>query len=159
MKGRHDRALLDRGLLTRAFGVLGATEALMALGAFTAVLVTGGWRWGESPDGDLLAVASGTAFATISLCQMANAFACRSESRPVWRLALAGNPSVLAAVAAEVVLLVVFLGVPLFSTTLGGGWPSALGWAMAAAGALTLVAADGLAKGWVARGRRPRRMS
>ena len=153
MSGRHDRALLDRGLLTRAFGVLGATEALLSMGAFTAVLVAGGWRWGEIPAGDLLAVASGATFATISLCQMANAFACRSESRPAWRMALTGNPSVLAAIGAEIALLLVFLGVPMIGDTLGGSWPSLLGWCVAGAGAVALLVVDGLAKAWVARHR------
>ncbi|MGL5809994.1 MAG: cation transporting ATPase C-terminal domain-containing protein, partial [Nocardioides sp.] len=86
-----------------------------------------------------------------SLCQMANAFACRSESVPIWRLRLVGNPAVGWAVAAEVALLVTFLAVPALSGLLGGSWPSASGWAMALAGALALVVVDGVAK---AHGRR-----
>ncbi|MGL5810886.1 MAG: HAD-IC family P-type ATPase, partial [Nocardioides sp.] len=111
MEGRHRGAVVDRRLLSRAFGVLGATEAAASMAAFAAVLLAGGWVWGATLSGPLLATASGTAFAAISLCQMANAFACRSESVPIWRLRLVGNPAVGWAVAAEVALLVTFLAV------------------------------------------------
>ena len=49
---------------------------------FTAVLLAGGWALGETPSDVLLASASGAAFAAIAVGQMANAFACRSTSRP-----------------------------------------------------------------------------
>jgi magnesium-transporting ATPase (P-type) len=154
MRGRASRSLLDRALLTRALGVLGPTEALMALGACTVVLLAGGWRWGMTPDDQLLLAASGATFAAIAFAQMANAFACRSSVLPVWRLSPGSNPLVLAAVAGELVLLLVFLGVPPLAHLLGGGWPSALGWIGAAAAALALVAVDALAK-WLQH-RRPR---
>jgi hypothetical protein len=87
-------------------------------------------------------VASGSTFAAIAFGQMANAFACRSSVLPVWRLSVSSNPLVLAAVGAELVLLVVFLGVPGVAHLLGGGWPSALGWTGAAATAVVLVGVD-----------------
>jgi magnesium-transporting ATPase (P-type) len=146
MQGRRASAVVDRALLLRAFAVLGATEALVSMVAFTVVLRSGGWSWGADPADDLLALASGTAFAAISIGQMANAFACRSNSRPVWRLRLAGNRLVLAAVGAEVVLLVAFLGLPPVRDQLGGSWPSATGWLLAATAALAVVGVDGLAK-------------
>lgn len=146
MNGPRRRTLVDRAVLVRAFLVLGATEALVSLGAFATVLVVGGWRWGDTPPDSLLLTDSGTAFATIALGQMANAFACRSTSRPVWRQQLLGNRLVVAAVAAELALLLVFLGVPWLADLLGGGWPSPLGWALAAAVVPAILAVDGLAK-------------
>jgi magnesium-transporting ATPase (P-type) len=128
MEGLRHRVLVDRALLTRAFGVLGATEAALSMSAFAIVLVHGGWRWGSTPEPGLLAVASGTAFAAIALGQMANAFACRSTRRPVWRIPLRDNVWVLAAVAAELGLLLAFLGIPWLAELLGGAWPSTLGW-------------------------------
>lgn len=125
------RSLADRRVLLRAFGVLGPTEALVSLTAFVLVLSVGGWRWGAAPSAALLATASGTAFAAIVLGQMANAFACRSETRPVLRTGLRGNPLLLWAVGVELVLLVVFLAVPPVAGLLGGGWPTPLGWALA----------------------------
>ena len=146
LRRRPLRRLVDRALLSRAFRVLGATEALLSMATFAHVLVAGGWSFGETPSAGLLAVASGTAFAAIALGQMANAFACRSTSRPVWRLHPRENPLVLAAVAAEVVLLLAILGVPWLADLLGGSWPSPLGWAGAAATGLGVVLVDAVHK-------------
>jgi magnesium-transporting ATPase (P-type) len=146
MHGPSRRRLVDRSLLVRALAVLGLTEAVLALGVCTLVLTSGGWTWGEVPSAELLAVASGSTFAAIAVAQMANAFACRSAVLPAWRMPLLGNRLVLAAVAAELVLLVVFLGVPSLADLLGGGWPSPTGWVAAAAGAVVLVLVDGVAK-------------
>ena len=146
MDGRHEHTVLDRALLGRAFGLLGATEAVTSLAAFVLVLVGGGWRWGLTPSPALLALASGTAFATISVAQMANAFACRSESRPVWRMAPGGNRLLLVSVGVELLLLLAFVGLPLFAGTLGGSWPSLQGWTAAVGAGVLLVLVDGLAK-------------
>jgi magnesium-transporting ATPase (P-type) len=153
MRGRSTRKVVDRALLLRAFVVLGLTEAVLAMTAFSMVLSSGGWSWGQDPSAELLAVASGTAFAAIALGQMANAFACRSSVVPVWRMRLLGNPSVLVAVAAEAVLLVAFLGVPWLAELLGGSWPTTGGWLAAGACAVALVVVDGTVK-TLGRGRR-----
>ena len=73
---------------------------------------------------------------------MANAFVCRSEAVPVWRLSPTGNPAVLAAVAAEALLLLAFLGLPVLAGVLGGAWPTGLGWMGALATAAALLGAD-----------------
>ena len=146
LEGRHLRSLVDRALLQRAFAALGATEAVASMAAFVVVLLHGGWRWGETPSTELLAVASGTAFAAIALAQMANAFACRSTVRPVWRLRLLGNPLVMVAVVAELALLLVFLGLPPVADVLGGSWPTPLGWLLAAAAGVALLLVDGIVK-------------
>ena len=83
--------LIDRRLLARAFGVLGPVEAAVELAAFLGVLLVGGWSWGEPASAGLLAAASGTAFVTVVLGQLANAFACRSEHRPVGRWSWQGT--------------------------------------------------------------------
>ena len=154
MKGTRRRTLVDRGVLMRAFLVLGVTEAVLSLGAFAVILTRGGWSWGETPADGLLALASGTAFATIACSQIANAFVCRSTTRPVWRLALLSNRLVLGAVAAEAVLLLAFVGSPPVADVLGGAWPPALGWAMALVAGVVLVGVDGLVKAWGRRNRR-----
>jgi len=159
MLGRRAQAVVDRALLLRAFAVLGATEAIVSMAAFTIVLRSGGWTWGAEPSDHLLALASGTAFAAISVGQMANAFACRSNSRPAWRLRLTGNRLVLYAVAAEVVLLLVFVGAPPVRALLGGGWPSATGWALAAGAGAAVLLVDGAAKGLKTRARHRSRAS
>ncbi|MGE5287566.1 MAG: cation-translocating P-type ATPase [Micromonosporaceae bacterium] len=121
-------ALIDRGLLGRVFGVLGPVEAVMEMAAFTVVLLAGGWAWGHTPSTALLAAASGTAFATVVLGQMATAFACRSQTRWVGRLNWRGNPLLIGAVAIELAILFIFIGVPPLARLLGGSFPPAIGW-------------------------------
>ncbi|NIJ12399.1 magnesium-transporting ATPase (P-type) [Saccharomonospora amisosensis] len=124
--------LIDRRVLGRAFGVLGPVEGATAMTAFVLVLFAGGWSFGTVPDSELFATASGTAFTAIVLGQLANAFACRSESRWVGKLGLTGNPLLLYAVGFEIAMLWVFLLVPPLPRLLGGTLPGPLGWALAA---------------------------
>jgi len=138
--------LVDRALLGRAFGVLGPTEALVSMTTFVLVLHAGGWTWGATPGSTLLATASGAAFAAIALGQMANAFACRSTTVPVWRQRPTGNRLVVAAVAAESVLLVAFLALSPLPGLLGGSWPTALGWALAALAVPAVLVVDATQK-------------
>jgi hypothetical protein len=134
--------LIDARVVRRAFGVLGPSEAAVAMGAFTAVLLANGWEWGTVPDAALLATASGTAFTAIVLGQLANAFACRSEARWIGRVGFGGNPLLLFAVGFELVMLAVFLAVPPLPTLLGGAVPDPLGWALAALAIPTVWLAD-----------------
>jgi magnesium-transporting ATPase (P-type) len=120
MSGRvRRRTLIDGRLLRRALLVLGATEAVCALATFVAVLYSRGWTWGATPASSTLALASGAAFAAIALGQMANAFACRSETQLVWRQKLLTNRLLVGAVTAELVLLAGFLGLPPLARLLG----------------------------------------
>lgn len=115
MEGRSVRHhLLDRSVFTRAFAVLGPTEALVSLGAFLITLVVAGWRPGEAdPPSAALLAASGATFLAIVLGQAANAFACRSSMLPVWRVPLRRNHFLLAAILVQFVLLAAFLAPPL----------------------------------------------
>jgi calcium-translocating P-type ATPase len=152
----HAGPLVNAGLLRRAFGLLGPIEAVMSMTTFVVVLVLGGWSWGQEPSSALLATASGSAFAVIAVGQMANAFACRSTTVPAWRVPLRSNPLLLAAVVAELALLVAFVGVPWLADLLGGSWPSPVGWVLAVAGAVLLLLSDALNKRVRAARRAPR---
>jgi len=133
---------IDRRLLTRVFGVLGPVEAFATLACFAGVLLAGGWRWGSVPPAALLATGSGAAFATIVLAQMANVFCCRSETRAAYRIDPRRNPLLLRAVAAELLALLVFLGIPAVAGELGGTWPTSLGWALAILAVPLVILAD-----------------
>jgi magnesium-transporting ATPase (P-type) len=124
-------SLIDRRVLRRAFGVLGPPEALVSMVAFVVTLRLGGWSVGTDPGPQLLATASGTAFTAIVLGQLANAFACRSESRWIGATGFTGNRLLQLAVAAEAVILVVYLAFPPLSDLLGGSLPDATGWLLA----------------------------
>ncbi|GAB2817645.1 cation-translocating P-type ATPase [Lentzea nigeriaca] len=152
MHGRlRTGALIDGGLVRRVFLVLGPAEAAMSMLAFLVVLFAGGWHLGEAPGAALLATASGTAFAAIVLGQLANAYACRSATRPVWSVGLRGNRLLVWAVAFELAVLAAFLFVPPLPRLLGGSAPSALGWGLALAAVPAVVVADGVAKAFLAR--------
>ncbi|RSM57587.1 haloacid dehalogenase [Amycolatopsis sp. WAC 01376] len=145
-------SLIDGRLARRAFGILGPAEALASMSAFLIVLLAGGWWFGETADTGLLAVASGTAFSAIVLGQLANAFACRSESRWVGRIGLGGNPLLWFAILFELAMLAVFLLMPPLPELLGGTVPGPLGWTLAIATVPVVLLADTLHK--VARARR-----
>ena len=88
------RHLMDRALMFRVFGLLGPVEALFEMTAYTAVLLGAGWTPGaELPASDVLMAASGAAFTTVVLAQLANAFACRSASVPAVAARLVQQPA------------------------------------------------------------------
>jgi calcium-translocating P-type ATPase len=141
------RHLMDRALMFRVFGLLGPVEALFEMTAYTAVLLGGGWRPGaELPASDVLMAASGAAFTTVVLGQLANAFACRSASTPPWRLGWVTNRLLAWAVLAELGLLLVFLFVGPIATVLGHAPPSPGGLAVALAAIPAVLVADWLYK-------------
>jgi magnesium-transporting ATPase (P-type) len=142
----RSRRLVTGAVLGRAFGLLGPTEALLSLATFAAVLHTGGWRWGQNPPAALLAVASGAAFVAIAVGQLANALACRSWTRPVWRTRLRGNRLLGWALLVDAALCLAFVEVPPLAELLGGSWPPPVGLAGGVVTAVGVVLADAAGK-------------
>ncbi|QDW28557.1 cation-transporting P-type ATPase [Arthrobacter sp. KBS0702] len=141
------RHLMDRALMFRVFGLLGPVEALMEMIAYTAVLFGAGWSPGaELPPSDVLMAASGAAFTTVVLGQLANAFACRSATAPPWRLGWLTNRLLLWAVLAELGLLAVFLFLGPLAALLGHAPPTPGGLAVALAAIPAVLLADSLYK-------------
>jgi magnesium-transporting ATPase (P-type) len=139
--------LFDRTVARRAFGVLGPAEALVAMTAFVMSLVAGGWRPGSPwPTGAALDAASGAAFAAIVLGQVANTFACRSRSRPAWRVPVRTNRLVLVAVIVELALLAAFVSIAPVARLLDHATPNAAGWAFAGIAPLAVLTADAIDK-------------
>ncbi|MEZ5266466.1 MAG: cation-transporting P-type ATPase [Acidimicrobiales bacterium] len=150
------RHLIDGGLLRRAFGVLGATEAFVELSAFLVAMVVAGWRPGATfPTGTALAAASGAAFTTVVVGQAANAFSCRSSRRPVWRIGWGGNRLLLGAVAVELVALVGFLAIGPVARLLEHRPPPPAGLAVALLAVPAVWLADAAHKHHRARRRHP----
>ncbi|MGE0306675.1 MAG: cation-translocating P-type ATPase [Acidimicrobiia bacterium] len=150
--------LLDRSVMRRAFGVLGPAEAVMSMLAFFTSMWFSGWRPGDSfPTGDALSTASGAAFTAIVLAQMANAFACRSTRQPVWAQTWSDNKILVAAVAAELAALMVFVGFPPLAELLDHRVPSTAGIVVALSAAAALVLIDAMDKTF--RGRPSERVS
>ena len=144
--------LLDRTVATRAFAILGPTEAAFEMAAFIVGLLTAGWRPGQTfPTGNALAAASGAAFMAVVIAQTANAFACRSTSRPAWKTNWTSNRFLLIAVTIELAFAVAFIAIPPFARLIDQQAPPALAWIVIAASAPAMLATDGL---WKRRRRR-----
>jgi magnesium-transporting ATPase (P-type) len=138
--------LLDRKVAFRAFGLLGPVEAFAEMAAFFAVFLAAGWRPGDSFPESALAAASGAAFATVVLAQTANAFACRSATRPVWRMPLMGNKLLVVAAIVELAIAAVFLLLPPVAEVLGHQSPTGAGWAIALGAIPLILVADAIHK-------------
>lgn len=137
------RHLMDSALMVRVFGVLGPVEAVVEMTAFVLVLTAAGWQFGGGPPAPAaLLAASGSAFAAVVLGQLANAYACRSSTRPPWRLGWFSNRLLLWAVLAELAALGLFLGAPPIAALLGHAPPPPLGWSMAILAIPAVLAAD-----------------
>jgi magnesium-transporting ATPase (P-type) len=149
LRGRH---LLDRALLARVFLVLGPTEAIMEIAAFTAVMLESGWRPGAAfPEGATLLAASGAAFSAVVIGQAANVFACRSTTRAFGAPGRAANPLLVAGVAFELLILAACLFVPPLAAVLGHAPPPMAGWTIAALTAPAVLLADALHKWFLRR--------
>jgi magnesium-transporting ATPase (P-type) len=139
--------LLDRTVATRAFGVLGPTEAAFEMAAFISGLLIAGWRPGDDfPTGTALAAASGAAFMTVVVAQTANAFACRSDRRPAWQLDWTGNRFLLVAAALELAFAIIFIAVPACAHLIDQQAPPALSWLVILASAPAMLIVDGIWK-------------
>jgi calcium-translocating P-type ATPase len=138
--------LLDRKVAFRAFGLLGPVEAAAAMTSFFAVFLAAGWRPGQSFPDSTLDAASGAAFATVFLAQTANAFACRSKTRPAWRMPLLTNRLLIGAALVELAIAAAFLMVPPVADLLGHQSPPMVGWLVALGSIPLLLVVDGLHK-------------
>jgi magnesium-transporting ATPase (P-type) len=140
--------LLSRTVAWRSFALLGPTEALVAMLAFVAVLLGGGWEWGTTPNATLLAQASGAYFITVVAAQMGNALACRSSTLTIRHLGLSTNPMLLWSVLIALGIALTMVFVPPLASLLGQSSPTAIGWVVAAAAPLVLLLVDAADKAW-----------
>lgn len=139
--------LLNATVLRRAFGVLGPTEALWSLAAFTATFYAAGWRPGAPfPDSGIALSASGAAFLAVVFAQAANAFACRSSTRWPGSLGWLTNRLLPAATGAGVLFALAAVFVPTLARALGQAPPVPVGWAFIALGGVALLGVDAIDK-------------
>lgn len=154
------RRLLDGRVATRAFGVLGPTEAIVSMTAFLTGFATVGWRPGEPfPTGAELASASGAAFAAVVIGQAANVFACRSEHRRAGAVARRGSLFLAVGSAVALLLGALFLFVPPIAAVLSHAPPPLAAFGVALLAAPAVLAADALEKALHARHERRVRAS
>jgi len=140
--------LVDRRLLTRAYVLLGGIEAIGAMTAYALVLAGGGWHWGVplAATDPLYLQATTACLSAIVVGQMANVFACRSETAAAGTRRLFANRLILGGVVFEALLIAAIdytaTGQRLFGTA-AIGWRS---WAAALPFGLALLGLDRLWK-------------
>jgi magnesium-transporting ATPase (P-type) len=141
--------LLEGPVARRAFGILGPTEAAMAMAAFAVSLLASGWRPGAPfPTGAVLFTASGAAFTAVVIAQAANAFACRSPSAWPGTLGWLTNRMLLLGKTIELVIAAAFLVIHPLAQALGHRPPSLAGWTVALLSAPAVLIVDAGHKAW-----------
>jgi magnesium-transporting ATPase (P-type) len=121
---RRDARVVDRGLLLRAWGVLGTVSAALTLGGFLWVLWRAGWRPGDdtsagSPLHDDWLRATTMTFAGIVACQVGTAFASRVERASTWAIGWRSNPLLLWGIAFELVFTAALIYLPPLQSVFG----------------------------------------
>jgi calcium-translocating P-type ATPase len=122
--------IVNRAMLTRAWGWLGLLEAALVVGAFLFVLLSAGWSPGDptgagSPLHHDYLVATTITFAGITACQVGTAFAARTTTASLRAIGPLSNGLLLWGILFELVLAAAIVYLPplqaLFAT-------AALGW-------------------------------
>lgn len=141
---RRTERLIDRALLLRAYLWLGPLETIVAAAAYASVLLPAGWRLGTplAEDDPLYAAATTATLAGIVLAQMANLLVCRDERRSALAPNRPANPLLPYALALEVAVILLIVYTPPGQAVFGTAPLGPLPWAVSAAGAVFLFAAE-----------------
>ena len=120
----HTENIITRGMLLRAWGVLGLSSALMVTAGFLWVLWTGGWRWGaDVSDGSALhglyTQATTMAFAGIVVCQIGTAMAARTDRVSLFRIGIWSNRLLLVGILFELLVAAAAIYLPPANAVLG----------------------------------------
>jgi sodium/potassium-transporting ATPase subunit alpha len=117
-----EKGLIDRTVLFSGYVFLGLISSIGVLFAYFYVLNRGGWHWGvELPiDNHLVHQATTATFLGIVMMQVANVFACRTQSDSVFKVGILSNRIILWGIVAEIILSVFIIYYPwgneIFST-------------------------------------------
>jgi magnesium-transporting ATPase (P-type) len=140
--------IIDGRLLVRAYLLLGGIEAAAAMTAYAFVLIGAGWHWGTPlATSSLLYRQSTTACLTaVVIVQVANVFACRSETAPASIRGTLKNRLILAGVAVELALVAAIDYTPMGHSIFGTAAIPWTAWLAPAPFALALIGFDRLTK-------------
>jgi calcium-translocating P-type ATPase len=116
--------VIDRALLVRAWGVLGAVSAVLTLGGFLFVLLRAGWHPGDPTDAgtplhDAWLRATTMSFAGIVACQVGTAFASRVEHGSSLAIGWTSNRLLLWGIAFELVFAAALIYLPPLQSVFG----------------------------------------
>ncbi|MGA9188352.1 MAG: cation-transporting P-type ATPase [Methanosarcina sp.] len=110
---REEKLLTPQVLLT-AYGIKGPIEAAAGFFCYFAVLLEGGWKFGEQfANNNPLYIQAITAFfSAVIICQIANVFASRTRFQSVFTMGLFSNHAILVGIATELLILVFIIWNP-----------------------------------------------
>ena len=113
--------VIDRALLIRAWGLLGAVSAVLVMGAYFYTLSRAGWHRGDptavgTPLHSAYLQATTITFAGIVACQIGTAFAARTDRASLFSIGLLSNPLLLWGIAFELI----FTGAVIYAPPLQG---------------------------------------
>jgi magnesium-transporting ATPase (P-type) len=114
---RRSQGIIDRAMLTRAWGWLGLVEAALVTGGFFFVLTRAGWSPGDDTGAgsalhhDYLAATTMT-FAGITACQIGTAFATRTTTSSLRSIGVFSNRLLLWGIAFEVAFAAALIYLP-----------------------------------------------
>ncbi|MDD3245286.1 MAG: cation-transporting P-type ATPase [Methanosarcina sp.] len=110
---RHEKLLTPQVLLT-SYGVKGPIEAAAGFFCYFAVLLDGGWGFGEqlAHTNPLYMQAITAFFSAVIICQIANVFVSRTRFQSVFSMGLFSNRMVLLGIASELLILAIIIWNP-----------------------------------------------
>jgi magnesium-transporting ATPase (P-type) len=122
------QSVIDGQMLRRAWGLLGATSAVLVLALFLVSLVQNGWHLGDDvSSGPLHHVwqqATTMTFLGIVACQIGTAVASRTQHASLREVGLTTNPLLLWGIAFEVVFAGALVAIPALRPVFGTAVPS-----------------------------------
>lgn len=109
--------VIDRALLVRAWGLLGAVSAVLVMGGYFYTLSRAGWHLGDptaagTPLHGAYLQATTVTFAGIVACQIGTAFAARTDHASLFSIGLLSNPMLLAGIAFELIFTAAVIYAP-----------------------------------------------
>ncbi|MEJ7843125.1 MAG: cation-transporting P-type ATPase [Rubrobacter sp.] len=122
----REKGIMDREMLTRAWGWLGLVEAALVVGGFFYVMGAAGWTPGEptgpgSPLHAAYLTATTMTFAGITACQIGTAFAARTSRASLREIGVFSNRLLLWGVLFELVFAAAVIYLPPLQTLFGTG--------------------------------------
>jgi magnesium-transporting ATPase (P-type) len=120
----RSRAIIEKGLMARAWIFLGLIEAALVLAGFFWVLLEAGWRPGAdvapgSPLRDAYLQATTMTFAGIVTCQVGTALAARTEHASLRSVGFVTNRMLLVGIAVELAFAGALIYVPALQALFG----------------------------------------
>ncbi len=152
------KGLVDRTVLFRGYIYLGILNSIAVMGAYFLVLYNGGWHFGMQLESDAAGVlnplhlkATTMVFAGIVVMQIANVFACRSETKSVFQIGLFGNRLLIWGIIFEIIFTAALIYIPVFQGVFSTIAITAMDWAILFGFMLVIFFLEELRKVWVRR--------